>query len=382
MGHIDRYKLAEYSTENCYTAEMDQIAWSIDNEDAFILIQDAENPGFVKLGLTDSAALTAGEYHVTVSLAIEDGNGYTQAWQDELTYTLHAEMPENLPSGIVVNDPDITWNEEVGRYELHIDQGVGCHFINDTIAFAENADTELAAYVERSFNIWSIEQDGENYVEWRDGEVYCVFNVDAIYDIYASISYSSRSWSAPIRVIVGDGARSDMQMNVHVNFDTIYRNELTHDVFAHANLSGAERYARSLNWSIERVDDQSDDGVSLNIRLDVYEDGLGAELRCEYTENSAEGNVTYRLRVETDDGLYSREELIALHVYDRVPGNDEGKQFTITYPEDKRSWHVNAGDTITLRYSDIGYDENGLHPQEGVPVWREFWLRGVASFGA
>ena len=379
VGQIDRYKLAEYSTENCYTAETDQIAWSIDNEDAFILIRDAENPGFVKLGLTDSTALAAGEYHVTVSLTIEDENGYTQTWQDELTYTLHEEMPENLPSGIVLNDPNITWNEEAGRYELHIDQGADYSFTNDMIAFAENADTELAAYIERSFNIRSIEQDGENYVEWRDGEVYCVFNVDAIYDIYASISYSSRSWSAPIRVIVGEGARSDMQLNVHMNFDTIYRNELTHDVFAHANLSGAERYARSLSWSIERVDDQSDDGVSLNIRLDVYEDDLGAELRCEYTEDSAEGDVTYRLRVETAEGLYSREELITLHVYDHVPDNNEGKQFTITYPEDKRTWHINAGDTITLNYSDIGYDENGLLPQEGVPVWREIWLRDVEN---
>ena len=378
-GQIDRYKLAEYSTENCYIAETDQITWSIDNEDAFILIQNAENPGFVKLGLIDSTALAAGEYRVMVSLTIEDENGYTQAWQDELTYTLHEEMPENLPSGIVLNDPDIIWNEEAGRYELRIDPGMGCHFVNDTIAFAENADTELAAYVDRSFNIWSIEQDGENYVEWRDGEVYCAFNVDAIYDIYASISYSSRSWSAPIRVIVGDGARSDMQLNVHMNFDTIYRNELTHDVFAHANLSGAERYARSLRWSIERADDQSDDGVSLNIRLDVYEDGLGAELRCEYTEDSTEGDVTYRLRAETADGLYSREELIALHVYDSVPGEDSSKQFTITYPEDKRTWHINVGDTITLNCSDIGYDENGLLPQDGVPVWREFWLRDVEN---
>lgn len=378
-GQIDRYKLAEYSTENCYIAETDQITWSIDNEDAFILIQDAENPGFVKLGLIDSTALAAGEYRVMVSLTIEDENGYTQAWQDELTYTLHAEMPANLPSGIVLNDPNITWNEEADRYELRIDQGVGCHFINDTIAFAENADTELAAYVDRSFNIWSIEQDGENYVEWRDGEVYCAFNVDAIYDIYASISYSSRSWSAPIRVIVGEGARSDMQLNVHVNFNTIYRNELTHDLFASANLSGAERYSGGLEWSLERVDDQSDDGVSMNIRLDVYEDGLGADLRCEYTEDSAEGDVTYRLRAETADGLYSREELIALHVYDSVPGEDSSKQFTITYPEDKRTWHINVGDTITLNCSDIGYDENGLLPQNGVPVWREFWLRDVEN---
>lgn len=379
-GQIDRYKLAEYSIENRYIADSDQIAWSIDNGDAFVLIRDENNPRFVKLGLTDLDALTAGEYHVTVSLAIEDENGYTQTWQDALTYTLHAEMPENLPSGIVLNDPDIIWNEEAGRYELRIDPGVGCHFVNDTIAFAENADTELTAYVERRFNIWSIEQDAENYVEWRDGEVYCVFNVDAIYDINAGISYSSRSWSAPIRVIVGDGARSDMRLNVHVNFDTIYRNELTHDLFASAYLDGAGRYyGDGLQWSIERVEDQSDEGVFINIRMEEYEDRSGAELRCEYTENSAEGNVTYRLRVETDDGLYSREELIALHVYDRVPGNDEGKQFTITYPEDKRSWHVNVGDTITLNYSDIGYDENGMLPQEGVPVWREIWLRDVEN---
>ena len=361
-GYADdlvRYKLAEYSIENSHILDSDQIAWSIDNEDSFVLIRHEDNPRFVKLGITDQSRLATGENHVTVSLAIEDENGYTQVWQEAFTYTLHAEMPDNLPSGIVVNDPDILWNEEAGRYEhRHIDPGARCRFVYDSIDFAENADTELAAYVERSFNISSVERDGENYIEWRDGEIYCEFNVDATYDIYANISYSSRSWTVPIRIVVGEGVNPDWNVGLNQKVWRMYKSASDQTWIGSAGVWNANIYSdERIAWTAECTN-AGDARTAPGLRFETHDGGYNADIFVENLESATcTEDEPYYYTITVTDPLSGSvrswdTELWISEAPDQSP-----------LPEDitvQETWNIYAGDMIDFRWDAMQSTGEGV----------------------
>lgn len=375
-GYADdlvRYKLAEYSIENSHILDSDQIAWSIDNEDSFVLIRHEDNPRFVKLGITDQSRLATGENHVTVSLAIEDENGYTQVWQEAFTYTLHAEMPDNLPSGIVVNDPDILWNEEAGRYEhRHIDPGARCRFVYDSIDFAENADAELAAYVERSFNISSVERDGENYIEWRDGEIYCEFNVDATYDIYANISYSSRSWTVPIRIVVGEGVNPDWNVGLNQKVWRMYKSASDQTWIGSAGVWNANIYSdERIAWTAECTN-AGDARTAPGLRFETYDGGYNADIFVENLESATcTEDEPYYYTITVTDPLSGAARSCNLELWIDAAPEQTPLPEGIRY--EKTGYTISAGDMIEFRNEYIHpYISDGALPGGYDAQWFDF----------
>ena len=341
--------------ENYQRFDNEEIHWSIEYLDegeplANVFIDPVWDGG-LSVGVRVNDFRDSGEMNLRLNVST-DGN---YSWSQDFRLVLLG-MPENLPSGIEVEQEDIYLG--IGEtYEAHLD---GFAWFTD--------DGEILYDVAEFFHEFHVDEEISDYhtFEWLEDGFRVTFEEDGRYRFFVVVSVNGVEYAKEIRLHVGGGVRSDMELDFMQNTHTAYAT--TEDNNAWIGCVEVRNYQvfenEDVHWWVERIDDN--EGAPLNAYVDnLWEERDGANIHVDNFTGET-GTMDFRIWFESEYGYVASTDFTI-----DVVEMPENLPTTLHVPADYLEFEI--GDEFVLHDYDLTVsEEEGVVPEDA-SLHYEYW---------